>query len=56
MKQEKLNSSLKKLSKIEKLKEIFPECFDKNGNFLIDRFTQEIKNNVDISKETYSIE
>ena len=56
MKKEKLNNMLAIPSKIEKLKRLFPEYFDKNGNFLIEKFTQDIYNQTDISKETYSLE
>ena len=56
MKQEKLNNIQVIPSKIEELKKIFPEYFDKNGNFLIEKFTQDIQSQTDISKETYSLE
>jgi len=57
MKQEKLNEIPTVLSKMEQLKQLFPEYFDKEGNFLIEKFNKEInQNNIDISKETYSLE
>jgi len=51
MKQETLNDILAISAKIEKLKAIFPEYFDKNGKFLIKKFTQDIQNQIDISKK-----
>jgi len=56
MKQEKLNNIPAIPTKIEELKILFPEYFDKNGKFLIEKFTQDIQNQIDISKETYSLE
>ena len=56
MKQEKLNNIPVIPSKIEELKKLFPEYFDKSGNFLVEKFTQDIQSQTDISKETYSLE
>ncbi len=42
MKQEKLNNIPAIPSKIEELKKLFPEYFDKSGNFLVEKFTQDI--------------
>ena len=57
MKQEKLNKIPTILSKMEQLKQLFPKYFDKEGNFLIEKFNEEInQNNIDISTETYSLE
>ncbi|EDM23576.1 site-specific DNA-methyltransferase [Caminibacter mediatlanticus] len=56
MKQEKLNNIQVIPSKIEELKKLFPEYFDKNGNFLVEKFTQDIQSQTNISKETYSLE
>ena len=55
MKKEKL-SEIGIPSKIEKLKRFFPEYFDKEGRFLIEKFKEDIQNQTDISKETYSLE
>ena len=38
------------------LKKFFPQCFDKEGSFLIERFKSLIEHNTNISKETYSLE
>jgi len=38
------------------LKKFFPQCFDKEGNFLIEKFRSLIEKNTDISKESYSLE
>lgn len=56
MKKEKLNNISPISSKIEEIKKLFPEYFDKNGNFLIEKFTKDIQNKTDISEETYSLE
>lgn len=42
--------------KINKLKELFPNCFSKNGEFDIAVFEKEMKENIDITKEGYSLE
>jgi adenine-specific DNA-methyltransferase len=55
MKKEKL-SEIGIPSKIEELKKLFPEYFDKEGKFLIEKFKEDIQNQTDISKETYSLE
>ena len=42
---------------IKVLKKFFPQCFDKEGNFLIEKFQEIIQSkNIDISKESYSLE
>jgi adenine-specific DNA-methyltransferase len=40
---------------LEKLKFIFPDCFDKNGNFDIENFKENISKNTNIIKEGYSL-
>jgi len=41
----------------EKLKKYFPNCFDKEGNFNLKKFEEEIKiNEMNLSKESYSLE
>lgn len=37
------------------LKENFPSCFDKDGNFDIIKFQELIKDKVDITKEGYEL-
>jgi len=56
MKKERLNNISPIPSKIKELKKLFPEYFDRNGNFLIEKSTQDIQSQTDISKETYSLE
>ncbi len=42
---------------IEILKKYFPNCFDKDGNFNLDKFKEEIKiNEINLSTESYSLE
>ncbi len=41
--------------KIDKLKELFPNCFSKNGEFDISTFEEEIKSNTSILKEGYGL-
>ena len=41
--------------KIVKLKEIFPDCFDKNGNFDISSFERDINKDINITKEGYGL-
>jgi len=44
-------------SSIEILKKHFPDCFDKNGNFNLEKFKQKVtKEGIDFSKESYSLE
>ncbi|AEX84620.1 DNA methylase [Marinitoga sp. 1135] len=39
------------------LKKYFPQCFDKEGNFNLEKFKEEIKiNEINLSKESYSLE
>ncbi len=42
--------------KIKKLKEIFPNCFSKDGKFDMAKFEKEIKSNIDTTKEGYSLD
>ncbi|APF20294.1 DNA methylase N-4/N-6 domain protein [Caldithrix abyssi DSM 13497] len=43
--------------KIDILKKHFPHCFDKDGNFNIEKFNEEIKlNEINLSKESYGLE
>lgn len=43
-------------SQLAILKQSFPNCFDKNGNFIIDSFKEVIKDNsLDFSQESYSL-
>lgn len=41
--------------KIDKLKELFPNCFNSNGDFDISVFEEEIKTNTSIIKEGYGL-
>ncbi|GAB4218686.1 MAG: site-specific DNA-methyltransferase [Candidatus Microgenomates bacterium] len=42
---------------LEKLKKNFPQCFDKNDNFDIEKFKKELsKSKIDFSKESYGID
>lgn len=40
---------------IEVLKNNFPACFDKDGNFDIDKFKSTISTSVDITEENYGL-
>ena len=51
-KNEKLDVSIDKL---DKLKDIYPECFDSNGDFDIETFKNEISKDVNIIKEGYAL-
>ena len=43
--------------KIDILKKHFPQCFDKDGNFNIEKFNEEIKaKEINLSKESYGLE
>jgi len=53
---EKLFETKVNPNQIEILKKFFPQCFDKRGNFLIEKFKDIIENKTNISKETYSLE
>lgn len=41
--------------KLEKLKEIFPDCFNINGEFDIETFKNDISKNINIIKEGYGL-
>ncbi len=43
---------------LEKLKKDFPQCFDKNGNFDLEKFKREISENneINFSSESYSLD
>ncbi len=43
---------------LEKLKKNFPQCFDKNGNFDLEKFKREISanNEINFSSESYSLD
>ncbi|MRI58340.1 MAG: site-specific DNA-methyltransferase, partial [Epsilonproteobacteria bacterium] len=43
-------------NEIEQLRRCFPQYFDRDGNFMLEKFTSNIERNVDISKESYSLE
>jgi len=44
-------------SNLEILKKHFPNCFDKDGNFNLEKFKEEIKiQEINLSKESYSLE
>lgn len=43
------------MNKINKLKELFPNCFNNNGDFDISVFEEEIKTNTSIIKEGYGL-
>lgn len=42
-------------NKIDKLKDLFPNCFNSNGEFDISLFEDEIKSNTSIVKEGYGL-
>lgn len=43
-------------SYLEKLKQPFPHCFDKNGEFDFAKFKEELdSSNINIAKESYSL-
>ncbi len=58
MQEEKITNNIKIPNKnLEKLKKDFPECFDKNGNFDLEKFKQELtENKIDFSKESYGVD
>lgn len=58
MEKQKVTFNIKpKLDFLKKLKEDFPQCFDKNGNFDFEKFKRELsKNEVDFSKESYGMD
>ena len=41
--------------KIEKLKEIIPNCFDKNGNLDIELLKKELDDQIDLTNESYEL-
>ena len=41
--------------KMNKLKEMFPNCFNINGEFDISVFEEELKANISIAKEGYGL-
>lgn len=44
-----------KSSQLEQLQKLFPHCFSKSGEFLIDKFQSEIVEQTDISREFYAM-
>ncbi len=57
-KEQKITNDIKVPNKdLEVLKKHFPHCFDKNGNFDIEKFKQELSDNeIDFYKESYSMD
>lgn len=57
-KKQNATNNIKLINKnLEVLKKNFPQCFDKNGDFLIEKFQKELKSNeINFSKESYSID
>jgi adenine-specific DNA-methyltransferase len=59
MKKQQTTNSIKIQSKnLEILKKHFPHCFDKNGNFYLEKFKQELSKNedIDFSNESYGMD
>ena len=59
MNKEKITGNIKiPNNNLEVLKNNFPNCFDKNGNFDFDKFKKEISENneIDFSKESYGMD
>jgi len=57
VKKEIVTDDIKILNNMEILKEHFPNCFDKNRTFNIEKFKEEIKSNeINLSKESYSLD
>ncbi|WP_187648747.1 site-specific DNA-methyltransferase [Nitrosophilus labii] len=56
MRIEKIEQTEAVLNEIETLKKYFPQYFDKNGKFLIEKFKASIEKSTDISKESFSLE
>ena len=42
-------------NKIDKLKDLFPNCFNSNGEFDISLFEEELKTNTNVIKEGYGL-
>ena len=59
IKKEKLNNNSTTTvnsKQLEILKNNFPQCFDKNGNFIVNKIEEIITNNgLQLSKESYSL-
>ncbi len=54
---EDVTKQIKINNNIEILKRYFPSCFDKDGNFNLEKFEEEIRmNEINLSKESYSLE
>lgn len=52
MKKQQTTNSIKIQSKnLEILKKHFPHCFDKNGNFYLEKFKQELSKNEELTKK-----
>lgn len=51
------NNESKKINsdKINKLKEIIPNCFDENDNFYIEKLKKELENDLSFSKESFEL-
>ena len=58
MKEQKITGNIKPDNKdLEILKQHFPQCFDKNGNFDFERFKKEISpTEINFSKESYGLD
>src|SRR5574344_1736019 len=59
IREEKLNDNNEitaNSKQLEILKNNFPQCFDKNGNFIVNKIEEIITNNgLELSKESYSL-
>jgi adenine-specific DNA-methyltransferase len=57
-KEQKITNNIKAINKdLEVLKKHFSQCFDKDGNFDIEKFKQELSDNeIDFYKESYSLD
>ena len=57
-KEKVINNKKPQKDQINTLKQSFPHCFDKNGNFDFDKFKKELDDNedIDFSRESYSME
>ena len=57
MRSEKIINEMNTQNNIDILKKHFPNCFDKNGDFLLEKFKEEIlQGEVNFSKESYGLE